>query len=197
MAFFWGDHAVLLIWLYIFNVHDNYVNHLCLSYLTNTTLFLKCLIQHTLHILLLTTLSDIWLTPKIIINMTYAVKDMKCWKLLHKNVLMKSIIYHIHDGVIKWKHFPRYWPFVRGIHRSPVHSPHKGQWRGALRFALICAWINDWVNNPEAGDLRRHQAHYDVTVMFFEMYTVKLSQPRVINTWRWPGSYYRQAISRR
>ena len=25
-----------------------------------------------------------------------------------------------HDGVIKWKHFPRYWPFVRGIHRSPA-----------------------------------------------------------------------------
>ena len=32
-----------------------------------------------------------------------------------------------HDDVIKWKHFPRYWPFVRGIHRSPVNSPHKGQ----------------------------------------------------------------------
>ena len=38
-----------------------------------------------------------------------------------------------HD-VIKWKHFPRYWPFVRGIHRSPVNSLHKGQWRGALYF---------------------------------------------------------------
>ena len=37
-----------------------------------------------------------------------------------------------HDHVIRWKHFPRYWPFVRGIHRSPVNSPHKGQWRGAL-----------------------------------------------------------------
>ena len=32
-----------------------------------------------------------------------------------------------HDDVIKWKHFPRYWPFVRGIHRSPMKSPHKGQ----------------------------------------------------------------------
>ena len=47
-----------------------------------------------------------------------------------------------HDDVIKWKHFPRYWPFVRGIHRSPVNSPHKGQWRGALMFSVICAWIN-------------------------------------------------------
>ena len=64
-----------------------------------------------------------------------------------------------------WKHFSRYWPFVRGIHWSPVISPHKGQWRGALMFSLICAWINGALNNGEAGDLRRHRAHYDVTVM--------------------------------
>ena len=70
-----------------------------------------------------------------------------------------------HDDVIKWKRFPRYWPFVRGIHRLPVNSPHKGQWRVALMFSVICAWINCWVNNREAGVLRRHRAHYDVIVM--------------------------------
>ena len=70
------------------------------------------------------------------------------------------------DDVIKWKHFPRYWPFVRGIHRSPVNSPHKDQWRGALVFFFfICVWINGWVNNREAGDLRRYRAHYDVAIM--------------------------------
>ena len=74
-----------------------------------------------------------------------------------------------HDDVIKWKHFPRYWPFVRGIHRSPVNSPHKGQWRGVLMFSLICTRINGWVNNSEAGDLRRHRAHYDVTVMIYNI----------------------------
>ena len=47
---------------------------------------------------------------------------------------------------------------------SPVNSPHKGQWRGALMFSLICACMNSWVNNGEAGDLRRHRAHYGVTV---------------------------------
>ena len=47
-----------------------------------------------------------------------------------------------HDDFIKWKHFPRYWAFVRGIHRSPVNSPYKVQWGGALVFSLICAWIN-------------------------------------------------------
>ena len=74
-----------------------------------------------------------------------------------------------HDDVIKWKHFPRYWPFVRGIHRSPVNSPHKVQWCRALMFSLICAWINGWVNNRETGDLRRHRAHYDVSVMVRNM----------------------------
>ena len=69
---------------------------------------------------------------------------------------------NIHNDVSKWKHFLRYWPSVRGIHRSPVNSP---QWRGVLKFSLICAWINGWVNNPETSDLRRHRAHYDVTVM--------------------------------
>ena len=70
-----------------------------------------------------------------------------------------------HDDVIKWKHLPRYWPFVRGIHQSPVNSTLKSQWCGTLRFSLFSAWINGWVNNREAGDLRRHCAHYDVTVM--------------------------------
>ena len=56
-------------------------------------------------------------------------------------------------------------PFVRGMHRSPVNSPHKGQLRGALMFSLTCAWNNGWANNRETGDLRRHCAQYDVTVM--------------------------------
>ena len=71
----------------------------------------------------------------------------------------------VHDDVIKWKHFPRYWPFVRGIHWSPVNSPHKGQWHGASMFSLMYNQINGWGNNGEAGDLRRYRAHYDVTVM--------------------------------
>ena len=43
--------------------------------------------------------------------------------------------------------------------------PTKGQRREALMYSLICAWINGWINNREAGELRRHGAHYDVTVM--------------------------------
>ena len=66
---------------------------------------------------------------------------------------------------IKWKHFSRYWPFVRGIHRSPVDSPHKGQWRKASMFPLIYTSTNGWVNNRETGDLKHYRDHYDVTVM--------------------------------
>ena len=64
---------------------------------------------------------------------------------------------------IKWKYFPCYWPFVWGIHRSTVNSPHKGQWRGALMFSLICA-LNKWLSKQSWGwwfetsscSLRRH-----------------------------------------
>ena len=72
-----------------------------------------------------------------------------------------------YDEVIKSKHFARCWPFVRGIHQPPMDSPHKGQWRRALMFPLIGAWTNGWENNRDAGDMRCHRAHYDVTLMIF------------------------------
>ena len=46
-----------------------------------------------------------------------------------------SVMFWYHDDVINWKHLLRYWPFVRGIHRPPVNSTHKGQWRRALMFS--------------------------------------------------------------
>ena len=58
------------------------------------------------------------------------------------------------------------------------NSLHKGQWRRALMFSLICAWINGCVNNREAGDLRCHRTHYDVTVMGQIIGTEDLQ-------WRW------------
>ena len=66
-----------------------------------------------------------------------------------------------HYDVIKWKHFR-----VTG-HLCGEFTRHrwKGRWRGASKFSFICAWINGWVNNSEAGDLRRHRTHYDVTVI--------------------------------
>ena len=101
--------------------------------------------------------------------------DQVRWKLVFRTHFEKHTLrhhtcsyiylYRKHDDVIKWKHFPRYWPFVRIIYRSSVNSPHKSQWHGALMFSLICVWINGSVKNREAGDLRRYRAHYDVNLM--------------------------------
>ena len=60
-----------------------------------------------------------------------------------------AVISDNHDDVIKGN-----------IFRVAVPS-----WRGPLMFSLICAWINGSENNRGAYDLRRHHAHYDVTVM--------------------------------
>ena len=50
-----------------------------------------------------------------------------------------------------WRHqmepFSALLALCAGNSPVPVNSPHKGQWRGALMFSLICVWINGWVNN--------------------------------------------------
>ena len=79
---------------------------------------------------------------------------------------LKTCLHLISQGdVTKWKLLPRYWPFVREIQRSPANSPRKGQWRGALMVSMISAWTNSWANNADAGDLRRHRSHNDVTLL--------------------------------
>ena len=108
--------------------------------------------------------------------------QIQFWSIFFENVFR-------HDDVNKWKHFPRYWPFVWGTYRSPVICPHKVQWRGALMFSLICAWINSWVNNREVGDLRRYRSHYDVIVMVWhitERGPERLKMFRDVGP-RWPG----------
>ena len=106
------------------------------------------------------------------------------WELSAKHALQCMITLLLigslqsHYDVIKWKHCLCYWPFVRGIHLSPVDSPHKGQWCGALIFSLICALTNGSVNNRDAGDLR-HLRHYDVTVMCCAIWHSKQRQSYV------------------
>ena len=111
----------------------------------------------------------------------------KYTSILHFRTDLKPL----HGDVIRWKHFPRYWPFVRGIHRSLVNSPHKVQWRGALIFYLICTQINGWVNNREAGDLRRHRAHYDVNLML----GVENDEPYIPTYWM--ASSYQYSCKRK
>ena len=88
-----------------------------------------------------------------------------CWRENNKYV----VVLEWNQVCSWWRHqmeaFSALLALCAGNSPVPVNSPHKGQWRGALMFSLICVWINDWVNNREAGDLRRHRGHYDVIVM--------------------------------
>ena len=96
---------------------------------------------------------------KQLMNSDHSKHNNELRPLLMKNANFDKGILDVHDDVIKWKHLPHYWPFVRGIHWLPMNSPHKGQWRGTLMLSLICAWTNGWVNNWDAGD------YHDVTLM--------------------------------
>ena len=116
------------------------------------------------------------------------------FRVTQREMPSRYIPTHSHDDVIKWKHFPRNWPFVRKIHRSPVNFPHKGQWRGALMFSLIYVWINDWANNREAGDLRRQHGHYDVIVMLWN-HQLQCNDPSVYTSSQWETASQRNAIS--
>ena len=75
-----------------------------------------------------------------------------------------------------WRHqmetFPALLAFFMGIRQSSVDSHHNGQWRGTLMFCFICAWTNGWANDQDAGDLRRHHALYDVTVMVDQLFAL-------------------------
>ena len=121
-------------------------------------------------------------TPQYICGMWLLVPALDTWfrhtshhprlqtfvkHLMHIHAIAKVIPFKIHDDVTIWKHFPRYWPFVRGIHRSPVNSPHKSQWCGALMFSLICV-LNKrlgkqswgwWFETPSRPLWRHFNAH--------------------------------------
>ena len=92
------------------------------------------------------------------------VSDWKVWCSPSQTVW-----HHALNDMSWWRHemetFSALLALCAGNSPVPVNSPHKGQWRGSLMFSSIYAWINDWVNNREAGDLRRQRGHYDVIVM--------------------------------
>ena len=103
------------------------------------------------------------------------ILNLKQWRrvtviTIQRGFVLRNFKGLFHDDVIKWTKFPCNWPFVRGIHRSPVNSPHKGQWRGAVMFSLICVWTNGWVDNQDAAELGRHRDHYDVTSTTVSMF---------------------------
>ena len=104
-------------------------------------------VWYVLHCLLYELSGYIWFKLSANICIVYSTY---LWRLVYLQILAVQV-FSLHDDVIKWKHFPRYWPFVRGIHWSLVDSPHKCQWRRALMSSLICVWTNGWVNNWDTG----------------------------------------------
>ena len=85
----------------------------------------------------------------------------------------------LHDDIIKWKHFPLYWPFVHGIHQSPVNSLTKAG-DADLRCFLWSVpeqTLNKqprclWVETPSCS-LR---SHYDV----FGVIEITLDDPTAV-----------------
>ena len=91
-----------------------------------------------------------------------AIVEMATW-YCNKKLTSHFRPMTVHDDVIKWMHFPRYWPFVRG----PVTDefPSLRPVTRSFDVSLICSWTNVWINNRDADDLRRNRAHCDVTVI--------------------------------
>ena len=65
-----------------------------------------------------------------------------------------------HDDIIKCTHLPRQWPFVRGIHRSPVDSPHKGHVTGTFDVPFLLIRTDGWTNTRLTGNSRRHDSQF-------------------------------------
>ena len=78
----------------------------------------------------------------------------------------------LHDDVIKWKHFPRYWPFVWGIHRSLVNPPQRPVTRS---FDVFFDLRLDKRQSKQSRGC--HRAHYDVTVMIYKRHSSPGSLP--------------------
>ena len=82
------------------------------------------------------------------------------------------VINHMHTSTLFevyawWRHQME--TFFTLLALSAGNSPVTGGFPSALMFSLICAWTNGWVHIPDAGDLRRHRAHYAVTVMLWSL----------------------------
>ena len=73
------------------------------------------------------------------------------------------------------------------VGNSSVTGEFPAQRSVTRMFSLICAWIKGWVNNGEAGDLRRHRAHYDVNVKWTSHFEICAVQPYVYKMYKAPN----------
>ena len=97
-----------------------------------------------------------------------------------------------------WRHqietFSALLAICAGNSPVPVNSPLKGQWRRAMMFPLISAWINGWVSNREAGDLKRNRTHYDVILIIHSFKPVmnQFTETCITRLWTRPEHGWKQ-----
>ena len=79
-------------------------------------------------------------SDKVGIMITLGLIDSICNTMCIQFVLLCFVMVRLCHRVIKWKYFPYYWPFVIGIHRSPVDSHHQGPviWNFHVSLMFIC-----------------------------------------------------------
>ena len=94
-----------------------------------------------------------WINLKVDVNNVHRDLFGVERQLVHKHK------FSFYDDVITWKHFPLYWYFVRGNHRSPVDSPAERDAKIWWFHVFFDIRIKCWPNNVVVGDLRRHRAH--------------------------------------
>ena len=82
----------------------------------------------------------------------------------HCYIYIYIYIYKYDDDVIKLRHFPLYWP-LKGNSLAIGDFPAQRPLTRSFDVSFDLRLKYGWANNREAGDLRRHCAHYDVTVM--------------------------------
>ena len=80
-----------------------------------------------------------------------------------------------HDDIIKWKHFPRYWPFVRGIHRKPV------MWDA---ISLITTQLQWWRLKCRHADFPDVNYFENMFAVEMKSYTVREDFSRDVNVFR-------------
>ena len=106
---------------------------------------------------------------QIFLNQGYPIKNLSCthlWKCFgvpthHPRGCSSAI----HDESLTWKTFRVTGPLCGEFtdHRRIPRSKASGVELWCFLWSAL--WINSWENNREAGDLRRHRAHYDVIVI--------------------------------
>ena len=137
--------------------------------------------------------NKLWFGPQgvcgAVVSYTHKWNSFTDWRLLCalQTILwclfwnMKTFLYFYHFLTLRWRSWSKpllvdiWWRLQMETFsallalcagNSPVTGEfsHRGRWRGALMFSLICPWTNGWANNRDAGDLKRHRGHYDVIV---------------------------------